>query len=233
MKLPHPRLLAVLSFALVATATTGFTPNAHSAPHKRHFSTWHLRTPVESSVTEQKAASKTVKSPPAAKTSASERSTTRSPRKPAVSRKQGYPLTGANRNSLTVRTTAYTHTESDHISYANKNAIGTTLQYGTVRSAAADWSVFPVGTRFQIEGDPCTYVIDDYGSALTGTRTIDLYKPSMRSMNQWGVRHVKIRIVQWGSYEKSLAILKHRSRYWHVRAMVQDLLAKVSIAAAY
>lgn len=125
-----------------------------------------------------------------------------------------------------VRTTAYTHTEADHIRYRRKNAIGTTLQYGTTKSAAADWSVYPVGTTFKIEGDPSTYIIDDYGSALVGTKTVDLYKPSKRAMNHWGVRHVKIRILNMGSYEKSLNILKDRMGYWHVRSMVRELQKK-------
>ena len=76
-----------------------------------------------------------------------------------------------------VRTTAYTHSESDHIIYGARTAVGTNLKYGNVRSAAADWSVFPVGTIFQIEGLPYVYQVDDYGSALVGTNTIDLYKP--------------------------------------------------------
>ena len=134
------------------------------------------------------------------------------------------PATASN---LTVRTTAYTHTESDHIRYRNKNAIGTTLKYGKVRSAAADWSIFPLGTKFRIEGDPSIYVIDDYGSALVGKRTIDLYKPTRRAMNTWGTRHVDIEIVEWGSFQKSLTVLKPRVRYKHVRRMVARLRQKV------
>jgi hypothetical protein len=48
-------------------------------------------------------------------------------------------------SQMRVRTTAYTHDESDHIVYGVKNAIGTNLKFGNVRSAAADWSRFPVG----------------------------------------------------------------------------------------
>lgn len=123
-----------------------------------------------------------------------------------------------------VRTTAYTHTESDHIVFGTKSATGGNLKYGDVRSAAADWSVYPVGTVFQIEGDPSVYEVDDYGSALVGTGTIDIYKPSKATMNQWGVRHVSINVLQWGSFEKSLAILKPRGkRASHVREMVQKI----------
>ena len=67
-------------------------------------------------------------------------------------------------------------------------------RYGNVRSAAADWSVYPVGTIFQIEGLPYVYQVDDYGSALVGTNTIDLYKPDKATMNAWGVRNVNIRV---------------------------------------
>ena len=128
---------------------------------------------------------------------------------------------------LTVRTTAYTHTESDHQQYGRKTAAGTTLKFGHVRSAAADWSIFPLGTEFRIEGQPGTYVIEDYGSALVGKRTIDLYKPSRKAMNSWGVRNVKIEIVKWGSLQRSLDVLKPRTRYSHVRRMVERIRQKL------
>src|SRR5438105_4141658 len=61
-----------------------------------------------------------------------------------------------------VRTTAYTHTEPG----GPRNALGTRLASTGVHSAAADWSRFPVGTKFKIlsTGEICE--IDDYGSAL-------------------------------------------------------------------
>ena len=100
--------------------------------------------------------------------------------------------------------------------------------HGQVRSAAADWSVYPVGTVFQIKGDACLYIVDDYGSALVGTKTIDLYKPTTSSMNQWGTRNVTITILKWGSYAKSLAILKPRIyKASHVREMVGRLALRV------
>lgn len=124
---------------------------------------------------------------------------------------------------MTVRTTAYTHNERDHRKYGRMTAAGTRLKYGNVRSAAADWSRFPVGTRFKIRGEPHLYVVEDYGNALVGTSTIDLYTPSFRSMNRWGVRNVPIEIVQWGSYDQSLKIMKPRSRHPHVREMVRSI----------
>ena len=123
-----------------------------------------------------------------------------------------------------VRTTAYTHTESDHIVHGTGSAAGGQLKYGKVRSAAADWSVYPVGTVFQIEGDSSVYEVDDYGSALVGTETIDIYKPSKATMNEWGVRNVNIKVLQWGSFDKSLAILKPREKKAsHVREMVSKI----------
>lgn len=119
-----------------------------------------------------------------------------------------------------VRTTAYTHSESDHIIYGARTAVGSNLKYGTLRSAAADWSVYPVGTVFQIEGLPYVYQVDDYGSALVGTNTIDLYKPDKATMNAWGVRNVNIRVIKWGSFSKSLSILRPRTAYPHIRKMV-------------
>lgn len=130
---------------------------------------------------------------------------------------------GLNKNATritSVRTTAYTHGESDHIVYGAKTAVGTQLKYGNVRSAAADWSVYPVGTIFQIEGLPYVYQVDDYGSALVGTNTIDLYKPDKATMKAWGVRNVNIRVLKWGSFSKSLSIMKPRTAYPHIRKMV-------------
>jgi 3D (Asp-Asp-Asp) domain-containing protein len=123
-----------------------------------------------------------------------------------------------------VRTTAYTHTESDHIIHGTSTAVGSNLKFGRVRSAAADWSVYPVGTVFQIEGTPYVYQVDDYGSALVGTNTIDLYKPDKATMNQWGVRKVNIRVLKWGSFAQSLAIMKPRAdKHGHVKKMVQRI----------
>jgi 3D (Asp-Asp-Asp) domain-containing protein len=123
----------------------------------------------------------------------------------------------------TVRTTAYTHSEGSHRRYGSKNALGTRLQAGRLNSAAADWSRFPVGTKFRIVEVDKEYIIDDYGSALVGTETIDLYVPSRQLMRRWGVRRVTMELVQLGSYEKSLQLLKTRLRNRHVRAMVHDL----------
>lgn len=123
-----------------------------------------------------------------------------------------------------VRMTAYTHTESDHIVYGRKNAIGTRLRLDkNYSSAAADWSRFPLGTKFKMDGKETTYVIDDYGSALVGKDTIDIYHPSKRAMNKWGVRHVDIEIIEFGDYEKSREILEERKGWRHCRKMLASI----------
>ncbi|MBX7206848.1 MAG: 3D domain-containing protein [Verrucomicrobiaceae bacterium] len=145
-----------------------------------------------------------------------------SPSKKPVAGRSGSIQSSATRIN-SVRTTAYTHSEADHVRYGTASAAGDHLKYGRVRSAATDWSVYPVGTVFQIDGDPYVYEVDDYGSALVGTNTIDLYKPDKQEMRNWGVRSVNIRVLRWGSFSKSLAIMRERTRNDHVRKMVQRI----------
>ncbi|MGJ8633987.1 MAG: 3D domain-containing protein [Luteolibacter sp.] len=139
--------------------------------------------------------------------------------------KHSMPIYAFAERQRVVRTTAYTCSEDDHIAYGSKNAIGTNLRYSTkVRSAAADWSFYPVGTVFRIKGMSQLFVVDDYGSALTGTGTVDLYKPSKGMMNQWGCRKVEISVVQWGSFKRSAELLKGRTAYTHCRQMLSNIL---------
>ena len=128
----------------------------------------------------------------------------------------------------TVRTTAYTESESDHRQYGNRCALGTTLSSGSVHSAAADWSRWPAGTTFRIQQTGELYRVDDYGWALTGTNTIDLYKPSRAQMNSWGVRRVNIEVIDWGDPNRSLSILRPRGKYKHVQKMIAGLESRRS-----
>ena len=122
-----------------------------------------------------------------------------------------------------VRTTAYTHTESDHKKYGRKSAAGTPLRRGDINSAAADWSRWPLGTKFRLAETGEIFEVDDYGWALSGTNTIDIYQPSRAQMNRWGVRRVTIEILEWGDPERSHEILKPRSKFAHVKRMVRQL----------
>jgi 3D (Asp-Asp-Asp) domain-containing protein len=121
-----------------------------------------------------------------------------------------------------VRTTAYTHSEGS----GHHNAIGTNLSGRHVMSAASDWSRYPLGTRFRVASTNEEYVIDDYGWALVGTDTIDLYKPTRLEMKHWGVRHVDIDILEWGSEEQSLKVLAPRCKHRRVQQMVTALQKK-------
>ena len=197
-----------------------------------------------------------------------------------------------------VRTTAYTHTEADHLPYGNHNALGGKLhaatgavrraeytpraipvnpangedivdyrrasysgpalekfslketkttklvktKHGTkkvvvtrkpqIGSAAADWSRWPAGTVFRLISTGQVYRVDDYGWALAGRNTIDLYMPSRREMNSWGAREENIQVLQWGDSNASLRMLQAHQGYRHIRRMVLELEGNDAAAAS-
>ncbi len=199
-----------------------------------------------------------------------------------------------------VRTTAYTHTESDHLEYSNHNALGgelhaagppihraeavmrATLAYEVPRaipvgetdspslqpfsmeetrtvtrtskrttkttrivkravavsrppqigSAAADWSRWPAGTVFRLLSTGQNYRVEDYGWALSGRNTIDLYMANQREMNSWGARQETIEILKWGDPQESLQFLRRHQDYRHIRRMVLELEGRHKEAAA-
>jgi len=201
-----------------------------------------------------------------------------------------------------VRTTAYTHTESDHREYSNHNALGgelhaagppihraevvrraipayevpraipvdetaetevrrasyspqlqpfsmserrTTTTVRTTRgrsrsssapliygSAAADWSRWPAGTVFRLLSTGQIYRVEDYGWALSGRNTIDLYMANQREMNSWGAREETIQVVQWGDPQRSLQFLRSHQDYRHIKRMVLELEGRHKEAAA-
>ena len=127
-----------------------------------------------------------------------------------------------------VRTTAYTRIEKG----GRRNALGKYLSGRHVISAASDWSRFPLGTRFRICSTQEEFIIDDYGTALVGTSTIDLYKPTKLEMKRWGVRNVDIDILQWGSEEQSLKVLGPRAKHQIARRMIASLRKKNVVPAS-
>ena len=201
-----------------------------------------------------------------------------------------------------VRTTAYTHTESDHRAYSNHNALGgelhaagppihraeavarATLAYEVRRavavdenpsyspqlqpfsmeetrtvtrtakrpakatrnvkravkiskppqigSAAADWSRWPAGTAFRLLSTGQIYRVEDYGWALSGRNTIDLYMPNQREMNSWGARQETIEILKWGDPQQSLQFLRRHQDYRHIKRMVLELEGREKEAAS-
>ena len=121
---------------------------------------------------------------------------------------------------MQVRTTAYTHTEAG----GSKNAVGSRLRFGSeVSSASADWSWLPVGTRFRVKETGRNYVVEDYGSALVGKRTVDLYMPNQPMMREWGVRTVNIEILEWGSPAMSRMLLERRKEGRSARRMLSAM----------
>jgi 3D (Asp-Asp-Asp) domain-containing protein len=203
-----------------------------------------------------------------------------------------------------VRTTAYTHSESDHTQYGARNALGgalhpagpayrraenvrqaraisdsddadvinisntdaklekfsmdkpkkatrvttTTVTTKTARgakrpgavsnkaprigSAAADWSRWPAGTTFRLLSTGQVYRVEDYGWALSGRNTIDLYMANRRDMNAWGARQEPIQILHWGDSQQSLQILQSHTEHKHIKRMVLELEGRNEEAAA-
>ena len=64
------------------------------------------------------------------------------------------------------------------------------------RAAAADWSRWPAGTVFRLLSTGQNYRVEDYGWALSGRNTIDLYMANQREMAAWKHR-VKRLIGAW------------------------------------
>jgi 3D (Asp-Asp-Asp) domain-containing protein len=179
----------------------------------------------------------------------------------------------------TVRTTAYTDTESDHLKYGPRDALGGPLRAAspppvspgteatatvtsdmargvyagpdaaggfhppvagadalpsaplTYGSAAADWSRWPAGTIFRLLNTGQLYRVDDYGWALSGRNTIDLYMPNRAMMDAWEVRREPIQIVEWGDREESLRVLRGRDKFRHIKRMVLELEGERRAAA--
>jgi len=213
----------------------------------------------------------------------------------------------AKKDFQNIRTTAYTHSESDHTQYGARNALGGELhaagpaihraenvrragaisdsddvdvinisskdaklqpfsmqetkkatrvtttttarvtKTATVRgakravavskppkigSAAADWSRWPMGTTFRLLSTGQTYRVEDYGWALSGRNTIDLYMSNRRDMNTWGARQEPIQVLRWGDPQQSLQILQSHSDYKHIKRMVLELQGRNEEAAA-
>jgi len=212
----------------------------------------------------------------------------------------------AKTNFQQVRTTAYTHTEADHLQYSNHNALGgelhaagpaihraevvtrATLAYEVQRaipvnendsyspplqrfsmeerqpvtpgpkraprttpkttravkravvvskppqigSAAADWSRWPAGTVFRLLSTGQNYRVEDYGWALSGRNTIDLYMANQHEMNNWGARDETIEILKWGDPQESLQFLRRHQDYRHIKRMVLELQGREKEAAS-
>src|SRR5881396_841955 len=100
-----------------------------------------------------------------------------------------------------------------------------------VRAAAADWSRWPAGTVFRLLSTGQSYRVEDYGWALSGRNTIDLYMANQHEMNSWGARQEAIEILQWGDPQESLQFLRRHQDYRHIKRMVFELEGRDKEAA--
>jgi len=100
-----------------------------------------------------------------------------------------------------------------------------------IGSAAADWSRWPAGTVFRLVSTGQNYRVEDYGWALSGRNTIDLYMANQREMNSWGAREETIQVVKWGDPQESLQFLQSHQNYRHIKRMVLELEGRHKEAA--
>ncbi len=89
-----------------------------------------------------------------------------------------------------------------------------------------------MGTTFRLISTGQIYRVDDYGWALSGRNTIDLYMATRRDMNTWGARQEPIQILQWGDRQESLRFLESKQNYKHIHRMVLELQGNEQEAAA-
>jgi 3D (Asp-Asp-Asp) domain-containing protein len=101
-----------------------------------------------------------------------------------------------------------------------------------IGSAAADWSRWPMGTTFRLLSTGQVYRVEDYGWALSGRNTIDLYMANQRDMNTWGARQEPIQILRWGDSQQSLQVLQSHTDYKHIKRMVLELQGRNEEAAS-
>lgn len=124
-----------------------------------------------------------------------------------------------------VRTVSYTIKTSNNGLSDEMNASGSKYRYDDkVRSAAADWSFYPVGTTFRIKGLPYLYEIDDYQFNLVGTGSVAIFKPNEEVRTQWGTRNVNLSVTQWGSFTKAAKILESRTENENCKKMLKNII---------
>lgn len=129
-----------------------------------------------------------------------------------------------------VTTSAYTHSEDPK--WWRYTAINKLAQYNDGKnpnkpiSCAANWSKYPPGTKFQIDGK--YYEVHDYGSFVTDYPfRIDIYVPSKQAVNNWGLKKKDITVVKMWDFEKARKILSEpaRKKFPFVRNMLANLPA--------
>ena len=134
------------------------------------------------------------------------------------------------RVTTTVTTTRVTKTTAT--TRGTKRAVAASKSQPRIGSAAADWSRWPMGTTFRLLSTGQMYRVEDYGWALSGRNTIDLYMANQRDMNAWGARQEPIQVLHWGDPQESLQFLRGHQDYKHIKRMVLELQGRDQDAAA-
>jgi 3D (Asp-Asp-Asp) domain-containing protein len=139
----------------------------------------------------------------------------------------------ATRVTTTATTTRVNKkTKPPLITRGGKRAVAVSSKPPRIGSAAADWSRWPVGTTFRLLSTGQMYRVEDYGWALSGRNTIDLYMSNRSDMNSWGARQEPIQILHWGDAQQSLQILQSHTEHKHIKRMVLELQGRNEEAAA-
>jgi 3D (Asp-Asp-Asp) domain-containing protein len=133
------------------------------------------------------------------------------------------------RVTTTVTTTRVTKTTAP--TRGAKRAVAVSKVPPRIGSAAADWSRWPMGTTFRLLSTGQTYRVEDYGWALSGRNTIDLYMANQSDMNAWGARQEPIQVLHWGDPQQSLQLLRAHQDYKHIKRMVLELEGRDQEAA--
>ena len=143
------------------------------------------------------------------------------------------------RKGTRVTTTTVTTTRTTKIAKATpamtrggKRNLAATKSPPRIGSAAADWSRWPMGTTFRLLSTGQMYRVEDYGWALSGRNTIDLYMANRSDMNAWGARQEPIEILHWGDPHESLQFLQSHQGYKHIKRMVLELEGRDQEAAS-
>jgi 3D (Asp-Asp-Asp) domain-containing protein len=138
----------------------------------------------------------------------------------------------ATRVTTTATTRVAKMTKPPVITRGGKRAAAVSSKPPRTGSAAADWSRWPVGTTFRLLSTGQMYRVEDYGWALSGRNTIDLYMSNRSDMNSWGARQEPIQILHWGDAQQSLQILQSHTEHKHIKRMVLELEGRNEEAAA-
>jgi 3D (Asp-Asp-Asp) domain-containing protein len=132
----------------------------------------------------------------------------------------------------TTRVTTTTTTRATKTKSTAKRASAAVKKSPRIGSAAADWGRWPAGTTFRLISTGQLYRVDDFGWALSGRNTIDLYMANSRDMNTWGTRQEPIQIMQWGDRQESLRLLAPHQQHPHVKRMMLEIEDREQEAAA-